>query len=216
MKKLKILAFLIGLIALVSIASAATAPLPPWVVAKGVYPTTSTASYLSIWIYSGGNTTLPNSPPSDYGYCLDPSSVLANSQKLNYTVYSTLGTVPPAIGPGNWNAINWILDNSPYDAHVNQSAIWQLNGGAGHYWEPVNKTDVSTLIALATANPGYQPAPGQLYGVILFNSTKYQPLLTGVFRTGTSKIPEFPSIGVPIAALVGMIFVIYFVRQRKD
>ncbi len=178
MRKVLILAILVGLVALVSVASAA---LPTTVTGKATYPS-SLFGYVKFDVISGGNADLANSPPLYPGWCVDKEGVLQNAKVETWNVYSTLGVVPSQVPTANWGAINWILNNEgSNDEHVVQSAIWQLgNGGPHAYWSPVTpaeKAAVSTLVTTALSHASFVPSAGQWYGVILWDSKTTQDIL---------------------------------------
>ena len=171
MKKILILAILIGILALVT---AASAQLPGNVSGKASYPAVQTNSYMDVYIYSGGNAALPDSPPYYAGWCPDPARVLLNDQNQTWQVYSTLSPLPSFIPPANWNAINWLMNNDAgYDAHVIQTALFRLENSTAS-WTPVNTTQVNTLVTAAEAHSTFVPAKGQVYVIYLWNSPLYQ------------------------------------------
>jgi len=215
MKKVLLLAIIIGMLTLIT---AASAQLPSTVTGIATYPSTHTNSYVQVWITSGGNATMPDSPPYYAGWCVDPATALLNNQVQTWQVYSTVNPLPAFIPPANWNAINWLLNNDGgYDAHVIQSALFNLDNYNNHYWLPVNKTQVASLVTAAEANSSFVPGTGQLYGVILWNGPRYQDTLISLYVPLKVKIPvpEFPSAVLPAAMVIGVIGAVLFVRRLK-
>jgi len=214
MRKVLILALLVGLVALASVASAAS--LPATVVGVPHFPA-STNSYLSFDLKSGGNVILPNSPPIYTGWCINPAAALQNGRTETWNVYSSLGSIPSQIPTENWMAINYILNHpGSYSKEVIQTAIWKL-GGSGEKWQPVNSTQVTALINNALANPTWTPGPGDIYAVILFTTKSYQPVIIQVpMPNNPPPVPEFPTLGLPVAMLLGMVFTIYVVKRRDE
>ena len=220
MRKVLILAMLVGLVALVSVASAA---LPTTVYGMVTYPT-SLFGYAQVNIISGGTGDLPNSPPLYVSWCSDRVDVLQNGDKETWNVYSTLGLVPSQVPTANWGAINWILNNEgSNDKYTIQSAIWQLgNGEHNAYWtsisggpvSPGEKSAVSTLVTNAISHSSFVPSAGQWYGVILWDSVSYQDSLIPVRQI--PYVPEFPTVGLPIAMVLGMVFIVYVLKRRSE
>jgi hypothetical protein len=215
MKKVFILAVLVGLVALVSVASAA---LPTTVMGVASYP--NGISYLSFNLKSGGNSALPDSPPLYTGWCINSGAALKNDLPETWNVYSSLGVVPPSIQTENWGAINYVINHQgSYNQYVVQSAIWRFGGSSeldyqypGHI--APNVTDVNNLVNLGIANEHWVPGPGDLYAVVLFSGANDQPVIIQV--PNPPPVPEFPTLGLPVAMLLGMVFTIYVVKRRNE
>ena len=213
MKKMKIgIMLVLAVIALVSVASAA---LPSSVTASISHPGSS--SYFDVDITSGGNTYLPTM--NDYlGWCAD-SHKIGLGPGTTFTPYDMRYENPP-IHTADWNRINWILNhkNGAMPGSV-QQAIWYFdNGRIGSSWAPFDETEVQALIEDANDNGGgYVPvSEGLKYAVILYNREVLQPVFIEATIPKPPEMPEFPTLALPVAMLVGLVGVVYTIRSREE
>jgi hypothetical protein len=203
----------IALIALVAVASAA---LPATVMAKVSYPGPN--SYFNVDIKSGGNIELPNHD-NYLGWC---GAALIHGAPKDLTSYTPIdsrvpATYPSGLSSANWEKINWVLNHKAgADKNTLQAVIW-------HYADkpvpsqPYNVALYTAIVADAELNGGgFVPAaPGQKYAVILWKSASVQP----VFVEATipeNNVPEFPSLALPVAMLLGTVFTVYTLKSRED
>jgi len=175
--------------------------------------------YVDANIVSGGNADLPNSPPIYLGWCVDTQGVIWDgvSPLETWIPYSTLDVIPNTVPPANWQAINYIINHKgSANVYQIQTAIWQLTStGVGHHFGvPVSDPGVQSLLAAAASHPTWQPGQGDVYGVVLWQGGRIQAILIEV--PIPPNVPEFPSIALPIAMILGTVFVIRVVKQREN
>jgi hypothetical protein len=214
----------IALIALVAVASAA---LPATVTATISHPGT-VDSYWTVDITNGGNNDLPNSGPLYLGWCSDSQKFIGNPVSGVFTVYSSLSSNPAPISPANWRKINYVINHKntwSLNKYEVQTLVWKYDGGmpASGWWDSVpagslNMAHVTNAMndadAYIAANPTYTPQAGEVYGVVLIKSESVQSIFIEVPIPHTS--PEFPTFGLPVAMLLGVVFTIYSVKKRDE
>ena len=208
MKKIKkiILMFLIVL-ALVSIASAA---LPSQVTAKIAYP--GPDSYWDVDV-TAGSGDIPTA--NDYHGMCGSSKNYINSGTHVFQVYSSLGPLPNGLPYANWNKINYILNNKAgADMYTLQAVFWHYDSGP-YSWGTVDWTKYQELVDAAEKNPTYVPGVGKNYAVILWSSDTAQPIFIEL-PVPDIPAPEFPTLGVPVAMLVGMVGMVHYIRTRRE
>lgn len=130
----------------------------------------------------------------------------------------------------NWNKVNWIANNENADWRITQAAIWKLDGacvsdptpedcypafgyasGYSHaafdaYWTQVNGAAASSFV----------PTEGQYYAALLTKvDQKVQPMAVRVYIP-PNEVPEFPTLALPVALLVGIIGAVAYVRTKKE
>ena len=130
--------------------------------------------------YPGSNsywsTTLSN-VPSGYdvtnaiyvGWCCDETFTINNGATLGVKLYSSYDPLDPYthnVDPGDWNKVNYIINNKQGTADDVQAAIWHyIDSNGGNQADP----DVIAMEADADANGGsFVPTPGQLLAVVLY------------------------------------------------
>jgi hypothetical protein len=234
MMKMKVKFGILIVLTLLAIVSVASAALPTSVQATASYPYTGT-SYWKVVISSTnpvGNTELP--VHMYVGWCSDVGHVWQPDGNT-FTPYSTLTPVPSVIPTANWSAINYIINHKgSYDWKVIQAVIWHYDGW-GHYpgqtgkypthWsiEPYSRTSYDNLLAQVEANAGstYVPGAGKIYGVILWQKENNQAIfveanIDDIVRIPPPPVPEFPSVALPAAMMVGMVGAVYFIKGRDN
>ena len=213
MRKMKFGILLVfAVIALVSIASAA---LPASVTATVGYP--GPASYFDVAITSGGNFDLPNA--NNYlGWCTD-SQINGLGSGNTFVPYDSRGTLPTGINTVDWNRVNYVINHkNGASKGAIQQVIWYYDGGRTTWsGAPYLESEVTQLKADADANGGaYVPtASGENYVVILWRSTNVQTVVIEVPIPGIPT-PEFPTLALPIAMMIGVVGAVQYVRARKE
>lgn len=101
----------------------------------------------------------------DYvGWCLDRNHTMTRNVTLEVTLYSSLNP-PESLETKPWNQINYILNNKQGTVDDIQQAIWYFMG----WWSFANLTPTAqTLVNEANAHPGFEPAYGEIVGVICY------------------------------------------------
>lgn len=225
--KLSILITL-AILALVAVASAA---LPVSVTATMTHtvpynlaPYENSGPYWIVDITAGGNEALPNGIYD--GYCADgtvTTTVDIVNSPATYPLYDsrTPALLPADVHSANWNKINYVLNNKQgADDKTLQALFWYYSGSLTHQPGFVYDHAKFNLIkADADANGGsYVPTVGQHYAVILWNPEQVQlAFIEAIVPTtpGPNPVPEFPSLALPIAMMLGIVFVVHVVKGRE-
>jgi hypothetical protein len=217
MRKMKYgILILFAVLALVSVASAA---LPSQVTATLWHP--GPVSYWDVDITSGGNADLPNA--NDYiGWCSDSKAGQGSGSEV-FNVYSSLETLPAAIPYSNWNKLNYVLNHKGVaNGATIQAVIWYYGINGEIEWgddEPIGVVDPvvrQQLIDDADDFGGaYVPGPGDVYAVILWVPETAQPVFIAM-PIPRIPVPEFPSLALPIAMMIGVVGAVQYVRARKE
>ncbi len=217
MRKMKFGILLVfAVLALISVASAA---LPSQVTATIASPGTATHSYWDVDVTNGGGD-IPAA--SDYvGWCADSVWTLNPGTHI-FNVYSSLEALPAGLPTVNWNKVNYVINHKDgANAATIQAVIWYYDHGE-ITWNPaaplgpVNAADRAALIAAADANGvGYVPGPGDIYAVILWSSRTVQPVFIEL-PIPTIPSPEFPTLALPVAMLIGVVGAVQYIRARKE
>jgi hypothetical protein len=209
MKKytLGILLFVV-ILAMVSAVSAFPSTVTATVSQPGPHP-----SYFDIKITSSADPLLPTG--TYVGWCSDSQHHINVPFTGTFTAYSTLLTNPvPAGQPENWYKVNYIINNDAgKDFHSIQAAFWHYDGGPFTGWT-FNAADYTTLTTAADLNPGFVPGCGQRYAVALIREGT-QTIFLETTKT-CENVPEFPSMALPVALLIGCIGVVYFVKTTRE
>jgi hypothetical protein len=214
MRKMKFGILLVfAVLALVSVASAAV---PALVTAHIATPGTATHSYWDVDVTTGGGD-IPAA--SDYvGWCADSQSGISSGTHI-FNVYSSLEAPPIGLPTADWQKINYVINHKDgANPSTIQAVIWHYDGGVipwTYPLEPVDNAKVADLIAAAEANPSYVPGPGDIYAVILWSSRTAQPLFIEI-PIPTIPSPEFPTLALPVAMLIGVVGAVQYVRARKE
>jgi len=220
MKKMKIgILMVLAILTLVSVASAAL----PFAPVNAVISRNAPVSYYGVDITSGVDPELPVADGYT-GWCTDTHTILLLGTNNGFTAYSSLNpaSFPASLPTADWNKINYILNNKAADWRVTQAAMWHYNGDAGVPY-PEHDTVVGYDHAAYDAyvaqvdefGANFRPlCGGQIYGVIL-----YKPgTQVVVVERPTPKCPpspEFPTIALPVAMLVGVVGAVEYLKERK-
>jgi hypothetical protein len=151
-------------------------------------------------------------------------SLSANkSGSHSFEVYSSLGALPDTIPKADWNKINYILNNKEtYDKNVIQAAIWHYtNSTVPSDFPSYDHTEYNRLVSAAEANGGdFIPIPQQKYAAVLFSpntgNQEQNQLIIVELPVQSIPAPEFPSLALPVAMMLGIIGSVYFVKGRKE
>jgi hypothetical protein len=208
----------LAVLVLVSIASA---QLPSQVTAKIASP--GPASY---WDVSVTGMVGPQNEMSAIHYagkCASSTHYINNYQTYTFDVYSSLGSLPSGLPTANWQKINWVINNKQgANPATIQAVVWHYDSGIiawnpGAPLGPVNTALRDKIIHdTDTFMPSsYAPGPGENYAVILWNTARGQPIFIEL-PIPDIPVPEFPTLGLPVAMLVGVVGAVHYVRTRKD
>jgi hypothetical protein len=208
---------LFAALALMLLVSAASAALPATVKAKIYFPSPSGNSYFDVVITQGGGDIKTQ---TYYGWCADSkSSIGAFGVERTFSVYSSLEptTIEPTIDSADWKKINYILNQQAVtDKYLIQAAIWYYDGGA-HAWDGYpDATALANFISDIEANGAdYVPdEPGEIYAVVL-HIDGVQDVLIPV-PIPDIPVPEFPTLALPVAMVLGVVFTLHVAKGRKD
>jgi hypothetical protein len=215
--KYGILIFL-AVLAIVSVASAAL-PFAP--VNAKLVSTNAPVSYFNIDVTSG---VTPELPVGMYaGWCTDFNHPVALTSYV-FTAYSSLDTASfnPGMPSANWNKINYMLNNKNADWRITQAAMWHYDGlSAVPYPEHgiisgYSHSEYDAYIASVDANgANFVPSCGQLYAVILYKPG-VQVVIVEMPTPECHDAPEFPTLALPVAMLIGVVGAVQFIRTRKE
>ena len=132
--------------------------------------------------------------------------------------------MPDGVGLLNsaYHKVNYVLNHDQgANAATLQQVFWHYDGGS-YAWNPdaplgpFDGNLYATIIADADTNGGsYVPGPGNDYAVILWSARTAQPVF---IKLPIPEIPspEFPTIALPVAMLIGLVGVVQYVRSRKE
>jgi hypothetical protein len=207
-----------AILALVAVASAA---LPVSVTATLTHPNPylSTSPYWIVDITAGGNADLPNGIYD--GYCGDGSVVMKQMTTFNIYDSRVPALFPSGLTSADWNRINYVLNNKQGANKETLQVVYWHYGGVGYI--PNANYDLAKyneIIADANAYGGsYVPTTaGQIYAVITWNPNQVQSaFIEAVVPTtpGPNPVPEFPSLALPIAMMLGLVFIVHVVKGRE-
>jgi hypothetical protein len=214
MKNMKFgILLVIAVLALVSVVSAA---LPAQVTADITYP--GSASYWNVDVTSGGGDI----PAAGYaGWCGSSTNGIGQGH-YTFDVYSSLGSLPALLPPMDWNKVNYVINHDQgANAATLQQVFWHYDSGY-YFWNPnaplgpFDQNKYDAIIADAELNGGsYVPGPGNDYAVILWSSRNAQPVFIQL-PIPEIPSPEFPTIALPVAMLIGLVGAVQYVRSRKE
>jgi hypothetical protein len=224
MRKMKFGILLVfAVLALVSVASAA---LPSQVTATIAKP--GSATYFGVDVTNGGGEI----PVAYYdGWCEDWQTYSSSYIGIPtiFDVYSSLDQPKidqSGMPSANWNKINYVINN--YDlgdanAATLQSVFWYYGFDSADGWVPpvvlgtIDPTVKATIIADADTNGGaYVPSHlGEYYAVVLWSTETAQPAFI-VLPIPDIPVPEFPTLALPIAMMIGVVGAVEYVRTRKE
>jgi hypothetical protein len=223
MKKMKfgiLLAF--AVIVLVSVASA----LPSSTTAS--VNVQSGPSYFKITTATGDSELMAG--PYD-GWCSGFDIHGIGDQTKPYNVYDSRGdlsALPLYITTTNWNKVNWIINNPNPDWKITQAAIWKVDGGSGvdypsdTYTLGYSETEFLAYMELVKEQGGFVPTTGQYYAAVFDKEYEKdgkivigQPVIIPVFIPPINT-PEFPTLALPMAMLIGVVGVVEYFRVKKE
>jgi len=143
--------------------------------------------------------------------------------KYVFTTYDSRSSFPVGTQE-TWNKINYVM-NHPVTAHGTatwheiQAAVWYFmetsppwNSGI----DPVNMNIYTDLVNAANSPAGanFIPGPGDQYAVIL-KVSGYQAIFYMV-TVPEIPAPEFPTVALPVAMIIGVVGVVQVIRNRKE
>jgi len=214
--------------ALISVASAS---LPGAVTATGIYPASPLNSYWTIDVTKSSATEVPAALGYE-GWCVDTGNSTYVGQSYDYTAYSSLGTLPNGIPTIDWKAINYILNVAPSngDWRIRQAAMWHYDGMSS---TPLPAHD---NVQPQTSDPsGYNKDVyleyikdidlhkrsfvtecGAKYAIILYHQGTQVVIVEGKTDSCQTSAPEFPSLALPVAMLIGVVGAVEYIKTRKE
>ena len=222
MRKMKFgILIVFAVLVLVSVASAA---LPSQVTATIAKP--GSASYFGVDVTTGGGEI---SVAYHDGWCENSQTFSDSFIGIStvFDVYSSLGGIPATMPYADWNKINYVINDNIQNSHganaaTLQSVFWYFDGGEIG-WNPggalgtVDPTIRQALIDDADTYGGaYIPSVlGEYYAVVLWSDINVQPLFI-VLPIPDIPVPEFPSLALPVAMLIGVVGAVQYFRARKE
>jgi len=218
-QKLGLLIF-VAILALVTVASAA---LPASVTATITHPDpyVSTTPYWIVDITAGGNADLPDGLYD--GYCADGTSTMITTTEFPLYDSRYPASLPLGIQSADWNKINYILNNQQGADEKTLQALfwWYSNSLFAQLPFDYDQAKFDAIRADANANGGsFVPtAAGQRYAVIVWNPAQVQlAFIDTVVPTipGPEPVPEFPTLALPVAMMLGFVFIVYVVKGRNE
>jgi len=233
MRKLRFgILILVTVFALVSVASA----LPPSLTIDHIVKPYGPVAYFNLHT-TNGDIELPVGwmPGMCMGYYISGTKPELGDVWVTWDT-RIAHTYPTYVGTIDWYRVNWIANNE-FDDHdasttndwmITQAALWRLDGASGTthpvgtyvYGYDTTKFDDYWANGVMSAEAGsFVPVEGQYYVALLTKDDgkgdAAQPMLIKVPIPGTPS-PEFPSIALPVAMLIGMIGVVEYVRTKKE
>jgi hypothetical protein len=219
MRKLKFgILLLFAVLALVSVASAAL----PYSPVKASIASDYATSYFKVDVTSGVTPELPNGIYS--GWCTDFDHGISLLTPYTFKAYSSLNASSFASGmpSAQWKKINYILNNKNADWKITQAAIWHYDGDSGALYPAHGEVSgyshsaYDAYIATVDANGAkFVPSCGQLYAVILYKKG-IQVVIVERPTPECHNAPEFPTLALPVAMVIGVVGAVQFVRTRKE
>lgn len=148
----------------------------------------------------------------DYkGWCCDKTNTINDGANHAVTLYSTYGTTPYThnVDPGDWNKVNYIINNPQGTKDDVQAAIWRYIDGEAMPTDP----DAIAMVNAAEASGGsFVPGPGQILAVLCWISESKQTTFIEVCLPINGVIPEYP-IG-PILGSVSFVIALGLFKCR--
>lgn len=96
------------------------------------------------------------------GWCADRAVTMVRSVDHIVTLYDSYDPALPAAFQGDWEKINWILNNKDaYSMQILQDAFWYLLGD--YTWEQIS-TSAQEVVSLAQDD--FIPQPGQILAIV--------------------------------------------------
>ena len=107
--------------------------------------------------------------------------------------------------------------------------MWKVDGGSGEtypsdfYTDGYDHGEFNTYMGLVNAQGAFVPTnPGQKYAVILvkdYYENDVHKIWQPILIPGTIPsipTPEFPTLALPVAMLIGVVGAVQYVRARKE
>jgi hypothetical protein len=223
MKKMKLgILMVLAVLALVSVASATLPSGNLAVHANLINPNTN--SYWGVDVTQGVNDELPIGLYD--GWCTDTANDISTG--LHYfTAYSSLdsGSFPLGMPSAQWDRVNYILNHPASDWMITQAAIWHFDGQSGEAyphangvwtWNGLNGYSKADYDAYVGAIPsGFSPTCREpYYAIILYDPGKQVIVVPG--ETDCHNSPEFPSLALPVAMLIGVVGGVQYIKSKKE
>lgn len=219
MKKMKIVMVVLAILALVSVVSAA---LPGMVTATVNHPGASW--YWTVDVASPGIT--PELPAANgyQGWCTDTNNYLTSGSTHTFEALSSLVSVPAYVPTEDWKAVNYILNVPPSndDWKIKQAAMWHYDGMSA---VPYPEHDVvknydhavydSYITEIDANKDAFDPKCEQKYAIILYKRGVQAVIVEGTTED-CQNTPEFPTLALPVAMLIGFVGMIQIIRSRKE
>jgi hypothetical protein len=223
----------LAVLALVSVASAALpSQVTGYVNNPGGTGWPATGSYFDVMVTADGSLELQNGLHRD-AWCVDtnanPANYITPGTSYVFDVTSSLDDPQFAYLPHTiqWKKINYVLNNhatwSLTSSQI-QDVIWNYDGAplsspGGNIGAAITATD---SFFAGGANADWTPPCDGVYAVLLnarepTNANYHIQLIFVELPTTTCSIPspEFPTLALPAAMIVGMVGVVYTLRTRE-
>jgi hypothetical protein len=128
----------------------------------------------------------------------------------------------------NWDKVNWIANNEHADWRITQAALWKLDGGCVDDATPedcypafgpvsgYSHANFDAYWVQVQAVGAFTPTYGEYYVALLtYVDGEAQPMSVTVYIPPTD-VPEFPTLALPVALLVGIVGAVAYVRTKKE
>jgi hypothetical protein len=238
MRKMKLGILLV--LAIISLISVASAGFPSAVNGIPTYPGSN--SYWSVQLLLPGVTPELPAASGYTSWCTDadPNNphYLRSGTVYGFTAYSSLDGGWPADMPGvsSWNKVNYILNHKHADWRITQAAIWHFDGQSTATHPKADivcpdtacsggyKTGLATTPGTYEAyikdtednggsfNPDCTNYPK--YAVVLYQPGKQVIIVEDDFTC--PPVPEFPTLALPVAMLVGLVGTAQYFKSQKE
>lgn len=225
MKKMKFGLLVVAVLALVAVASAG---FPAYDI-DGIptYPGIATDSYWTVELLDAVNPELE--AVSGYtSWCVDSNPddphYLQSGHTYSFDVYSSLEGGWPADMPGvsNWKKVNYILNHKNDDWEITQAAIWHFDGQSGAAYPSgtgvggYDEDAYDEYLADVEENGGdfFPTCRAPIYAVILYDPGHQVIIIEDDYPCDNS--PEFPTLALPVAMLIGVVGAVQYIKTRKE
>lgn len=229
MKHMKFVMLMV--VAAIALISGASAALPGAVTATGIFPASPLNSYWTFDVTTSAATEVPVANGYE-GWCVDSGNSTYIGQSYNYVAYSSLGALPNGIPTIDWKAINYILNVAPSngDWRIKQAAMWHYDGmsstplPAHDNVQPKTSdptgydTDVylQYIRDIDSHKGSFITDCGAKYAIILYHQGAQVVIIEGKTDSCQTSAPEFPSLALPVAMLIGVVGAVEYIKTRKE
>ncbi len=212
---------LLVVLALISVASAA---LP-------ANPVSATLTYKGgpewYWTINVNTASIPEVPALMYeGWCADKYHYIGStSTPKTYNSFTAYDSRDPnswantAMPPANWKAINWIMNNKHNDWRINQAALWHFDGepnGFPESWDVKGYDKGAFTTYINSVDINFIPACGETYAVILYDPLRNDQVIFVERPTpACTNTPEFPTLALPVAMMLGVVYTVHVIKGRE-